>query len=139
MKSLRKRSRRAFTLLELMLVMAILVILASLGTVAVLNLRRGADSDATLTQISVLSQSCKTFKLHMGYFPNSLDDLLAMPAGTTPGKWRGPYIDNVSQVPLDSWGNPFTYSADELNNRVQIVSSGPDRQAGTTDDVSNVR
>jgi general secretion pathway protein G len=139
MKNLRKRSRRAFTLLELMLVMAILVILASFGTVYVLNMQRSAKIDATLAQIGMLAQSCKAFKMDMGYFPNSLDDLIAMPAGATANKWRGPYLDNASVVPLDQWDNQFTYTADETNNRVQIVSSGPDRQANTPDDVTNRR
>ncbi len=139
MKSLRKRTRRAFTLLELMLVMAILVILASLGTVAVLNMQRGAKVDATVTQIATLAQSCKAFKLHMGYFPSSMDDLLAMPAGATANKWRGPYLDNTSVVPLDEWGSQYTYSPDEVNNRVVIVSAGPDRQVNTADDVTNMR
>lgn len=138
MRMRRKQNRRGFTLLELMLVMAILVILASLGTVAVLNMRRGADADAAVTQIATLSQQCKAFKLNMGYFPNTLDDLIVQPQGATPQKWRGPYLD-ISQIPLDSWGNPFTYAADEMNNKVQITSAGPDRQAGTADDISSIR
>lgn len=131
-----RRRRKGFTLLELMLVMAILVILASLGTVAVLNLRKGADTDATVSQISTLAQSCKAFKLHMGYFPASLNDLLQPPTNAG-NKWRGPYIDNVQQVPLDSWGNAFTYTPDDATNQVMISSAGPDRQSGTADDVSN--
>ena len=138
MRMKRKQNRRGFTLLELMLVMAILVILASLATVAVLNVRRGADTDAAVVQINTLTQQCKAFKLNMGYFPNTLDDLIVQPQGTTPQKWRGPYME-TSQIPLDSWGNAFTYQADEMNNKVQIVSSGPDRQAGTADDISSVR
>lgn len=138
MRTKRKQNRRGFTLLELMLVMAILVILASLGTVAVLNMRRGADNDATITQMATLSQQCKAFKLNMGYFPNTLDDLIAQPQNTTPQKWRGPYLD-VSKIPMDSWGNAFTYAADENSNKVNITSVGPDRQAGTADDISSTR
>lgn len=131
----RRRSlRRGFTLLELMLVMAILVLMSSLAVVAVLNLQRNANSDAAMTQINTLKTACKMYKLNVGRFPASLNDLAVPPSGMTQQQWRGPYLDD-GKVPVDPWGSEFQYSADESTDRVLITSKGADGQPGTPDDV----
>jgi general secretion pathway protein G len=73
------------------------------------------------------------YKLQVGRFPNTLDDLYTMPSGMTRAQWGGPYLEE--QVKNDPWQRPYTYGADEINDRVTITSSGPDGQAGTQDDV----
>lgn len=133
------RARRGFTLLELMLVMAILVILASLGTMAVLNMQRSASKKAETTQIAMFQQACIAYKMDMQSFPATLQDLLVMPAGATPAKWSGPYLQNMQQIPMDTWGNQYSYQPNDANNVVQIMSAGPDRQVGTADDITNIR
>ncbi len=137
-RSADSRNRRGFTLLELMLVMAILVMLASLGTVFVLRMQGSAKADATRSQIATLAQQCKAYRMDVGRFPSSLNDLYVAPAGLSPQKWRGPYMEGAAaQDTLDQWGNPFTYQADETNIRVVITSNGPDLAAGGGDDVTN--
>ena len=125
--------RRGFTLMELLLVMAILVIMASMVTFAFLQIQKNAQSDATLSQISTLENACTSYKLQVGRFPNSLDDLFTQPAGLSTRQWRGPYLSNP--VPMDPWGNVYNYAPDEANNRVNIMSAGPDGQQGSPDDV----
>ena len=49
-------------------------------------------------------------------------------------KWDGPYIEG-SELPKDPWGTPFNYSYDSIKPRVW--SSGPDKTAGTKDDVES--
>jgi general secretion pathway protein G len=129
----RSRQNAGFTLLELLLVMAILVVLASLSTFAVLGLQRNALSKAALTEINNLKSQCIAYKLHVGVFPTALDDLYAAPSGMTPIQWGGPYIQE--QVKGDPWKTPYNYSADEATDRVMISSNGPDRQQGTADDI----
>ena len=73
------------------------------------------------------------YKLSVGSFPSSLDDLYANPSGLSRAQWGGPYIEDP--VGADPWQRPYTYGADELNDRVTITSAGPDGQAGTADDV----
>ncbi|MBX3416075.1 MAG: type II secretion system major pseudopilin GspG [Pirellulaceae bacterium] len=129
-----RRRRAGFTLLELILVMAILVLLSSLAVVGVMQVQRNSQRDAALTQIATLKQQCRMFKLNVGRYPASLNDLVTVPSGMTPQQWRGPYLQD-GRVPLDPWGFPFNYSADEMNDIVNITSNGPDGQMGSADDV----
>jgi general secretion pathway protein G len=96
-------------------------------------LQRNALSKAALTEIANLKNQCTAYKLHVGVFPPSLNELYSAPSGMTPAQWGGPYI----QEPLkgDPWKQPYNYSADEANDRVTITSNGPDRQQGTADDI----
>jgi general secretion pathway protein G len=119
--------------MELLLVMAILVILAGIGTTAYLNYMRNARSDAALLKINELEMACKAYKLQVGRFPASLDHLFSAPPNVSVRQWRGPYVEEP--IPPDPWGGSYAYSADEGNNRVFIRSAGPDGQMNTADDV----
>jgi len=132
------RNRRGFTLMELLLVMAILVIMASMVGFAFLNMQQGAQEDATRSQISTLKSACKQYKLHVGRFPNELNDLLTAPSGLPAGKWRGPYLDTDTirnNTIVDTWGGTYQYAADEAAQRVTIISPGQDGTPNTNDDI----
>ena len=129
-----RRQRRGFTLMEVLVVMAILVVLASTVTFAYMNIMRGAESDNTFSQINLLKQACDKYKLDMNRYPANLGELIAPPNGASPRKWRGPYLD-ATEVPADAWGNPFEYAQDNSTNQVVISSWGPDGQKGTQDDI----
>lgn len=133
-RRLRNRRRQGFTLLELLLVMAILVILASLSTVAVLSMQSNAQSKAAFTQISTLKTQCINFKLSTLSFPKKLDDLVRLPQGMTQANWGGPYLQDKN-IPKDPWQNPYKYSAKDATDEVFITSAGKDGQHGTSDDV----
>ncbi len=122
-----------FTLLELLLVMAILVVLAGLSTVAVINLQRGAYQKTALVEIETMEKACKMYKLNAGSYPATLDDLYTNPTGMSRAQWGGPYLDKP--ISNDPWQSPYSYTKDELNDRVTITSPGPDKQTGTEDDV----
>ena len=128
-----RKPRSGFTLLELLLVMAILVVLASMSTFAILQMRSNSLQKTAFLQIEMLEDACTMYKLNVGTFPSTLDDLYTMPSGITPVQWGGPYLKDP--VPNDPWNRPYTYSADETNDRVTITSNGPDGQAGSGDDV----
>jgi len=128
------RRRSGFTLLELLLVMAILVILASLSTVAVLNLQSSSQSKAAFAQIKILKTACTMYKLDGNPYPKSLDNLVTMPPGMNSATWGGPYLDGNS-IPLDPWQNPYKYSANDAAQEVYISSAGKDGQHGTSDDI----
>ncbi|MGY8749101.1 MAG: type II secretion system protein GspG [Pirellulales bacterium] len=132
---LRRQSRRnsGFTLLELLLVMAILVVLAGLSTVAVINLQKGALQKTAFMEISTMEKACKMYKLSAGSYPATLDDLYTNPSGMSRAQWGGPYIDKP--ISNDPWQVPYSYNKDELNDKVTITSNGPDKQTGTQDDV----
>ena len=129
----KRRRQGGFTLLELLLVMAILVVLASLSTFAILNMQQGAYKRTAFTEIQTLESACTMYKVNVGVFPSELNDLYQLPSGMKQSDWQGPYIKDP--IDGDPWKRPYSYSADEQNNRVTITSNGPDGKAGTEDDV----
>lgn len=139
-KRQRSRRRSGFTLMEVLLVMAILIILASLVTVGYQQIRRNTQADGAKAQIKQLEQACNLYLGDVGQLPTSLQDLRQPPQGAGADKWRGPYLDQ--EVPKDPWSNNYVLeqSTDNFNNpRVLIYSMGPDLQQGTADDISNMQ
>lgn len=125
--------RRGFTLLELLLVMAILVVLASLSTFAILNLQGSSLQKAAQIQVETFKDACTMYKLSVGSFPRTLNDLHSLPSGMTQAQWGGPYLE--AKIPNDPWGRPYNYSPDNIAQTVRITSNGPDGQRNTNDDV----
>ena len=129
----RNRKRNAFTLMELLLAMSILIIMGGLATFAFLNMGQNARMDAVLAQIRTYESACIAYKLKHNRFPNSLDDLYQAPSGMTDRQWGGPFINKP--VALDVWGSPYSYTPNDSTNRVLITSPGPDGIANTPDDI----
>ncbi len=128
--------RRAFTLVEVLLVLVILVIIASLAVTAYAPMQKQANIDAARTQIQLFRQPLELYRLHMGDYPPSLDALLAPPADLADaGAWRGPYIE---RLPLDPWKRPYQYVYPGRYNqdKPDIYSLGPDGVEGN-DDIGN--
>ncbi len=136
----RRRDRRSgFTLMEVLLVMAILVILGSMVGFQIINMKKGADEDAARLQIGMFEQQMDAYRLHVGSYPTAnqgLEALRVRPADiANPKKWRGPYANK--DIPTDPWSNPYQYeliTADQL----RIWSWGPDLTDGSEDDISNI-
>ncbi len=133
----RRQSRKGFTLMEILLVAAILVILASMATIAILNIGESATQRIALSEIKNFQNACILYKVNNQSFPARLEDLFNPPQGMSKQQWGGPYLENGDI--FDPWNNKYTYAADEENNRVIINSPGPDRKVGTDDDVSNAK
>jgi len=134
-----KRSRAAgFTLVELLVVLAILGMLAALVGPQVLNQLGGAKSKSAAIQIRDFEQALELYKLDVGRFPRSgegLEALVRQPSGAR--GWNGPYLKK-DDVPEDPWGNPYEYRVS--GSSVEITSLGSDgRQGGSGEDadVSN--
>jgi general secretion pathway protein G len=134
-----KRSRAAgFTLVELLVVLAILGMLAALVGPQVLNQLGGAKSKSAAIQIRDFEQALELYKLDVGRFPRSgegLQALVRQPSGAR--GWNGPYLKK-DDVPDDPWGNPYEYRVS--GSSIEITSLGSDgRQGGAGEDadVSN--
>ena len=134
----RSKSIKGFTLVELLVVLAILGMLAALVGPQVLNQLGGAKSKSAAIQIRDFEQALELYKLDVGRFPRSgegLEALVRQPSGAR--GWNGPYLKK-DDVPEDPWGNPYEYRVS--GSSVEITSLGSDgRQGGSGEDadVSN--
>lgn len=135
----RAKRRSGFTLMEVLLVLAIIGVIMTMVVPKVLGRQQHANTDATKVSIGGLTQALKLYSLdHSGQFPVSaegLNALLKAPGARDP-RWRGPYLE---KEPVDAWGNPFQYEFPGRRNpeSFDISSAGPDRTHGTTDDIGN--
>ena len=135
--NLLRTARSGFTLMEVLLVLAILGVIMSMVVPQLLGRQAHASVDATRLSIRGVEQALKLYMLdHGGNFPTANEGLrvLVEAPGQRDPRWRGPYLE---QLPLDAWGMPLGYSFPGRHNKQKfdIVSSGPDRQPGTDDDL----
>ena len=139
---LRSRARAlqssGFTLVELLVVLAILGMLAALVGPQVLNQLGGAKSKSAAIQIRDFEQALELYKLDVGRFPRESDGLEALVRQPSGAKgWNGPYLKK-DEIPEDPWGNAYEYRVSGSN--IAITSLGADgRQGGSGEDgdVSN--
>ncbi len=131
----KRRSDGGFTLIELMAVIVIIGILATIVSVAIMGRVEQARRTGTIAQIAQIESALKMFKLNHGFYPSTeqgLEALISVPTtGRVPGKYpRNGYLD-ASEAPNDSWNNPFTYESPGSNGfDYEISSFGADGVPG---------
>lgn len=123
-----RTSRQGFTLVELLLVVAILATLATVVAVKFGGQGEQARIAATRTSISNIKTAVEAYEIRMGRYPNSLEDL-------TVGTDSQPALLEKGAI-SDSWGNPFDFKKTGKYD-FKITSPGPDGQMGTEDDITN--
>ncbi len=140
-RSQRHPRRGGFTLIEVLLVLVILVIIASLAVTAYGPMQQKAYINAAKTQLNAFKTPLQAYKLDLGTFPNTGEGLEALrtpPSGLTDQtRWNGPYLD--SPVPLDPWKNAYQYEypGKQQTDLPDIWSLGPDGINNTEDDIGN--
>ncbi|MEJ5378216.1 MAG: type II secretion system major pseudopilin GspG [bacterium] len=128
-------SSGGFTLIELMVVIAILGILAALVAPSIIGRKEDAMRAAAKTQIKNFEQALKLFYVDNGFYPSTeqgLNALVEKPSiGRIPARWReGGYLESKT-VPKDPWGHPYVYISPGIHNRdFDIISYGADGQEG---------
>ena len=128
---------RGFTLLELLVVVAIIGLLV--GYVAPRYFSQVGKSEVTSVraQIDGFEKALDTFRLDTGRYPTTeqgLNALVTKPADAA--KWNGPYLRKA--VPLDPWGNPYRYKSPAEKGDYEILSYGKDGQPGGSGDGADI-
>jgi general secretion pathway protein G len=134
------RAEAGFTLVEMLVVIAIIGLIMGLVGPRVLNSLGESKVKAAKLQIESFSSSLDLFYLDVGRYPTASEGLAAL--AQRPGNagiWNGPYLKTGS-VPADPWGHVYLYRAPAERGPYEIVSLGSDGQeggAGTAADISN--
>jgi len=130
---------RAFSLVEMLIVIALIAVVATLVIANLDTLFGGGQIDSTKTFVT---QSIKTplmaYRTAIGGYPSTNEGLnaLVQPVAGKESRWRGPYVD---KIPLDPWGNPYQYRNPGIHNPrgYDVWSFGPDGIDQTPDDIGN--
>lgn len=135
----KKNRQSGFTLIEIMIVLAIVGILFSFVGVGVMKQFKKAKIDSAKIQIASFEQGLQAYYLAHNYYPSTaqtLEALVKKPSvGKVPDNWQGPYLSKNS-VPKDPFGNPYRYTSDN-QQEYKITSDGPDGEPGNDDDISS--
>ena len=144
MSSRTDRSLRVagFTLIEILVVIAVIAILASIVTPLVFRNVGDAKTSAARAQIEIFGLALDGYRLDNDYYPataQGLDALNRIPDGEPAARnWRGPYLKKG--VPLDPWGRAYAYLSPGVANpgSYDLQSLGRDGKAGGTGEDADI-
>jgi general secretion pathway protein G len=131
---------RGMTLIELIVVIAVLGLLAAYLAPNVMQAFSGAQSKTAKTQIKTLAAQLDIFKLDTGRYPTSQEGINALvqaPSGIA--GWNGPYLKDRSLL-KDPWGEDWKYTAPGQGSRAyEILSYGEDKKEGGEGNAKDVK
>jgi general secretion pathway protein G len=131
------RLQVGFTLLELLVVMVIIGLLASLVGPRYFSQIGKSNIRVAMAQINSLEQALDHYRLDIGRYPSTEEGLEALnvaPSGVD--GWSGPYLKK--DIPLDPWGHPFVYQQPGANAEIDLFSQGKDGRPGGTGEDADV-
>ena len=135
-------SRRAFTLLEIIVVIIVLALLAGLVAPQIFGRVGEARGTTVRTQIELLSTALDNYRLDNGSYPTTEQGLAALREKPTrtpvPANWKGPYLRRA--VPNDPWGRKYIYRfpGERSAGTFELSSLGKDGQPGGTGEDADI-
>ncbi|MGO0309215.1 type II secretion system major pseudopilin GspG [Endozoicomonas acroporae] len=140
MNPLNKRQKQSgFTLLEIMVVIVILGVLASMVAPNIIGNKDKADLQKAVSDIVALENALDMYKLENNNYPSTQQGLAALVSKPSGSPEPRSYRDNgyIRRLPKDPWGNDYLMLSPGEHGPVDIFSAGPDGQSGTDDDTGN--
>ena len=133
------RRQSGFTLLEVMVVIVILGILASMVVPNLMGSQERANVQKAVSDITALETSISMYKMDNYNYPTTEQGLDALVTETDvePLPRRFPEDGYIKRLPNDPWGNEYQLLNPGENSKIDIFSMGPDGEAGTEDDIGN--
>lgn len=128
-----------FTLLELLVVVAIIGLLAAYVGPKYFGQLGKSEQALAKAQIDSFHKALATYRLDVGTFPTTeegLAALVARPSAAAASKWNGPYLSKA--VPQDPWGRAYVYRAPGRKGDYDLLSHGKDGQPGGSGDAADV-
>lgn len=126
-----RQGERGFSLIELMIVIVILGLLASIVAPRLMGKLEKAEHQTAKTQIEMLMTALDSYRLDMGHYPTQQEGgLEALVHNPGSDHWAGPYLKKG--VPLDPWHDPYHYRNPGEHGDVDVFSYGADNQPGGT-------
>ena len=131
--------QRGFTLLEIMVVIVILGILASLVVPNLMGNKEQADRQKAVSDIVALENALDMYKLDNSRYPTTeqgLEALVTKPQGDPAPR---NYKDDgyIKRLPQDPWGNNYQLMSPGEHGKIDVFPLGLDDEAGTDDDIGN--
>jgi len=138
LKNGQKRVKRAFTLLELLVVILILGLLAAFVVPNIIGAGDKAKRDLVCSQMGSISSALDMFKMDNGMLPDTEEGLKALVSNPDSDKYPAysskPYM---KRVPKDSWGQPIQYVKN--GDGFDLISFGSDRKEGGEGNGADIR
>lgn len=127
-----------FTLLELLVVLAILGLLAAIIAPTVLRYLGSSRTKTAQVQIQNVMGALELYRLDVGRYPTPAEGLKALvTAPQSAAGWNGPYLPRETAL-MDPWGNPYHYVVPGAHGEVDIYSLGSDNAQGGTGEAQDV-
>jgi len=121
-----QRARAGFTLLEILIVLALIAVISTFVIGNVMGGFGTGQARAAKAQLSTVSTAIDRFYLDTGSFPERLEDLVTKPGSVA--NWSGPYL-KLAQI-KDPWQEPLQYKLPGDNGDYDLWSQGRDKRPG---------